>query len=244
MNNNQLYRIRDLRKCYEKRCILHLENLDIYKGEIMALVGPSGAGKSTLLRMLNFLETPTEGEIEFEGFSFKEGGEPPLDLRRRVTTVFQRPVLLNRSVWDNVAYGLQLRNNRNSTDVIQSALEKVGLERLAKQRARTLSGGEAQRVALARALVLEPDVLLMDEPTANLDPANVTIIEKIASDLNKGSGTTLVLVTHNIFQAKRLAHRVVFLLEGQLIEMGSNSEFFNTPRDPRTKAFIGGEMVY
>ncbi len=153
-------------------------------------------------------------------------------------------MLLNRSVWDNVAFGLELRNNRNSKDVIQSALEKVGLERLAKQRARTLSGGEAQRVALARALVLEPDVLLMDEPTANLDPANVSIIEQIAADLNKNSGTTLVLVTHNIFQAKRLAHRVVFLLEGQLIEMGSNTEFFKKPKDVRTKAFIGGDMVY
>ena len=84
----------------------------------------------------------------------------------------------------------------------------------------------------------------MDEPTANLDPANVTIIEQIAADLNNSSGTTLVLVTHNIFQAKRLAHRVVFLLDGQLIEMGSNSEFFNAPKDERTKAFIGGEMIY
>jgi len=244
MKNEPLYRIRNLRKCYEDRCILQLDNLDVYRGEILALVGPSGAGKSTLLRMLNFLEPPSQGEIEFEKFSFKNGSEPPLDLRRRVTTVFQRPVLLNRSVWDNVAFGLQLQNNHDSNGVIQSALEKVGLERLAKQRARTLSGGEAQRVALARALVLEPDVLLMDEPTANLDPANVTIIEQIASDLNQKSGTTLILVTHNIFQAKRLAHRVVFLLEGKLIEMGSNSEFFNAPKDPRTMSFIGGEMIY
>jgi tungstate transport system ATP-binding protein len=97
---------------------------------------------------------------------------------------------------------------------------------------------------LARALVLKPDILLMDEPTANLDPANVGIIEQIAADLNRNSGTTLVLVTHNIFQAKRLAHRVAFVLEGQLIELESNHEFFNAPKDPRTKAFIGGDMVY
>jgi len=153
-------------------------------------------------------------------------------------------VLLNRSVWDNVAFGLELRGNRDAKSEIQSALEKVGLANLARQRARTLSGGEAQRVALARALVLKPDILLMDEPTANLDPANVAIIEQIAADLNKDSGTTLVLVTHNIFQAKRLAHRVAFIYEGQLIELGSNSEFFNAPKDPRTIAFIGGEMVY
>ena len=244
MKTETLYHIKDLRKFYEERCILQLQHLEIFRGEILGLVGPSGAGKSSLLRMLNFLEPPTEGTIEFEGFTYRSGLEAPLEIRRRVTTVFQRPVLLNRSVWDNVAFGLELRGNRDAKSEIQSALEKVGLANLARQRARTLSGGEAQRVALARALVLKPDILLMDEPTANLDPANVAIIEQIAADLNKDSGTTLVLVTHNIFQAKRLAHRVAFIYEGQLIELGSNSEFFNAPKDPRTIAFIGGEMVY
>ena len=244
MSSDSLYRISNLKKCYADRCILEIKELDIQRGEILALVGPSGAGKSSLLRMLNFLETPTEGVIESEGFSYQAGVEPPLAVRRKVTTVFQRPVLLNRSVWDNVSFGLELRGKRDSKKEIQSALEQVGLAKLARQRARTLSGGEAQRVALARALVIKPDILLMDEPTANLDPANVAIIERIAFELNRKSGTTLVLVTHNIFQAKRLAHRVVFLLEGQMIEIGSNPEFFNSPQDPRTIAFIGGEMVY
>lgn len=244
MNPESLYHIKRLRKCYEERCILELDEFEIFRGEVLGLVGPSGAGKSSLLRMLNFLEPPTQGTIEFEGFTYRSGLEAPLDIRRRVTTVFQRPVLLNRSVWDNVAFGLELRGNRDARKEIQSALEKVGLAGLARQRARTLSGGEAQRVALARALVLKPDILLMDEPTANLDPANVAIIEQIAADLNKDSGTTLVLVTHNIFQAKRLAHRVAFIYEGQLIELGTNHEFFNAPKDSRTIAFIGGEMVY
>ena len=244
MNVDTLYIIKDLRKCYGERCVLHVEHLEIYRGEILALVGPSGAGKSTLLRMLNFLESPTEGEIESEGFIFRPGSEVPLNVRRRVTTVFQRPILLNRSVWDNVAFGLQLRGNRDAKNEIHSALEQVGLAGLAEQRARTLSGGEAQRVALARALVLKPEVLLMDEPTANLDPANIAIIEQIAADLNRKSGTTLVLVTHNIFQAKRLANRVAFLLDGQMIEMATNTDFFNSPTDPRTIAFVGGEMVY
>lgn len=244
MSGESLYHIKNLRKCYADRCILQLDDFHIYRGEVLGLVGPSGAGKSSLLRMLNFLEAPSEGTIEFEGFSYKDGIEVPLDIRRRVTTVFQRPVLLNRSVWDNVAFGLELRGNRDAKPEIQAALEKVGLANLARQRARTLSGGEAQRVALARALVLKPDILLMDEPTANLDPANVGIIERIAADLNKNSGTTLVLVTHNIFQAKRLAHRIAFILEGQLIELSSNHEFFASPKDPRTIAFIGGDMVY
>lgn len=244
MMMDALYQITGLRKCYKDRCILQLDRFEIYRGEVLALVGPSGAGKSSLLRMLNFLESPTEGLIEFDHFIFQSGLEAPLEIRRRVTTVFQRPVLLNRSVWDNVAFGLELRGNRDAKQEIQSALEKVGLAGLARQRARTLSGGEAQRVALARALVLKPDILLMDEPTANLDPANVSIIEQIAADLNRNSGTTLVLVTHNIFQAKRLAHRIAFILEGQLIESGSNHDFFTSPKDPRTMAFIGGEMVY
>lgn len=239
-----MYIIKNLRKCYGERCVLQVDNLEIHRGEILGLVGPSGSGKSTMLRLLNFLESPTEGEVECEGFTFRPGSEVPLNVRRRVTTVFQRPILLNRSVWDNVAFGLQLRGNRDAKKEIHSALEQVGLAGLAEQRARTLSGGEAQRVALARALVLKPDVLLMDEPTANLDPANIAIIEQIAADLNHKSGTTLVLVTHNIFQAKRLAHRVAFLLDGQMIEIGSNPAFFNLPQDARTIAFVGGEMVY
>lgn len=244
MRSEALFRVKGLTKYYEERCVLRLDDFDIYRGEVLGLVGPSGAGKSSFLRMLNFLETPTEGSIEFDGFIYRSGVEVPLNIRRRVVTVFQRPVLLNRSVWENVAYGLQLRGTRDGKEIIQTALEQVGLAELAQQRARTLSGGEAQRVALARALVLKPDVLLMDEPTANLDPANVAIIEKIASDLNKKRGTTIVLVTHNIFQAKRLAHRIAFIWDGDLIELRSNTEFFNSPTDPRTIAFIGGEMVY
>jgi tungstate transport system ATP-binding protein len=120
----------------------------------------------------------------------------------------------------------------------------VGLSALARQQARTLSGGEAQRVALARAIVLQPDVLLLDEPTANLDPYNVGLIEEIVKGLNRQQGTTLVLVTHNVFQAKRLAHRVALVLEGQLVEVTEIETFFESPQDPRTAAFVRGEMVY
>lgn len=239
-----LYRLHQVSKVYANRQVLEVPDMEIFPGEILALVGPSGAGKSTLLRLLNFLEAPTSGKIEFKGVTFDTGTEMPLELRRRVTTVFQRPMLLERSVWDNVAYGLRLRGERNGHDRTQAALEAVGLTRLAKQRARTLSGGEAQRVALARALVLRPDVLLLDEPTANLDPYNVSLIEDIARHLNQEQGVTLVLVTHNVFQAKRLAHQVAFLLDGKLIESGAAEQFFAAPSDPRTAAFVRGDMVY
>lgn len=234
-----LYQLRDVQHRYGERTILDLPALDIGHAEILAIVGPSGSGKSTLLRLLQFLETPTSGLITFDGTTFS--GSVPLDVRRRVVTVFQHPALLDRSVFDNVAYALRLRGQRNSPGQIMDALERVGLGSYARVRARTLSGGEAQRVALARSLVLNPAALLLDEPTANLDPYNVGLIEEII----RGHGsTTVVLVTHNTFQAKRLADRVGLLLSGKLIELLPTDRFFNAPIDPRTRSFLNGEMVY
>ncbi len=234
-----LYQLRDLQHRYGERTVLNLPSLEIQHGEILALVGPSGSGKSTLLRLLQFLEAPTAGSISFKGTTLN--GNVPLDVRRQVITVFQHPALLDRSVFDNVAYGLRLRGQRPSSEVIMPALRRVGLADYARVRAKTLSGGEAQRVALARALVLDPAALLLDEPTANLDPYNVGLIE----DIIRGHGsTTIVLVTHNTFQARRLADRVGLLLGGKLIELLPTAQFFNAPLDPRTRSFINGEMVY
>jgi tungstate transport system ATP-binding protein len=242
--NKPIYHIQDVTKVYDQRHVLQVEALDIRPGEIFGLVGPSGAGKSTLLRLLNFLEPPTGGAIHFLDAQYDADSPVPLAVRRRVTTVFQRPILLNRSVQDNVAYGLRLRHQNDLSGLVKSTLEKVGLESLASQRARTLSGGEAQRVALARAMVIKPDVLLLDEPTANLDPHNVGLIEKIAQRLNQEQGMTLILVTHNVFQARRMAHRVALMLEGQIVEVADVDTFFEAPTDPRTAAFVQGEMIY
>ncbi|HZD57971.1 MAG TPA: phosphate ABC transporter ATP-binding protein [Anaerolineales bacterium] len=238
------YRLQGLKKEYNGRSVLQVEALDIYAGEIFGLVGPSGAGKSTLLRLLNFLEPPTEGSITYKDAKFNAEKPVPLELRRQVTTVFQRPLLLNRTVKANVSYGLQLRGQNHLEGRTKAALEQVGLADLADQQARTLSGGEAQRVALARAMVLEPDVLLLDEPTANLDPFNVGLIEEIVRQLHASQGTTIVLVTHNVFQARRLAQRVALLLDSRVIEIAPVAEFFESPRDERTAAFVNGEMVY
>jgi tungstate transport system ATP-binding protein len=239
-----VYQLREVTKVYDGRQVLHIDRLDVYRSEILALVGPSGAGKSTLLRLLNFLEPPTGGAIRFLDAQFDASHEVPLSLRRRVTTVFQRPILLNRSVDANVRYGLRLRGRDGAADQVTDVLEQVGLEDLSGHRARTLSGGEAQRVSLARAMVLDPEVLLLDEPTANLDPYNVGLIEGIVRSLNAARGTTIVVVTHNIFQARRLADRVGLLLEGQIVELADKEAFFESPHDPRTAAFVRGEMVY
>ncbi len=242
--NATTYQLRGVAKAYGGRQVLHIPYLDIFPGEILAVVGPSGSGKSTLLRLLNFLEPPTSGTVVFAGSTFGSDHGVPLELRRRVTTVFQHPMLLNRTVWDNVRYGLRLRGERDGTALVESALARVGLQQLARQPARTLSGGEAQRVALARAMVLQPEVLLLDEPTANLDPYNVALIEDTVQQLRHERGTTMVLVTHNIFQARRLAQRVVFLLNGGVVEVAEATAFFSMPSDPRTAAFVRGDMVY
>lgn len=245
MTGQVIYKLHNLTQVYNSRTVLQIEHLEIYEGEILALVGPSGAGKSTLLRQLNFLEQPTVGYLTFENNPLN-GSIPPLEIRQRVTTVFQNPVLLNRSVAANVAYGLHVRgqNKKMIEQAVAEALERVGLSKLTHESARTLSGGEAQRVALARALVIQPDVLLLDEPTANLDPYNVKLIEEIVTQVNQDWGTTIVLVTHNVFQAKRLAQRTALLLEGRLVEIAATPTFFNSPADPRTAAFVRGDMVY
>ena len=242
--SDPVYQVENVSKAYEGRKVLKVDHLTIERGEIFALVGPSGAGKSTFLRLLNFLEPPTTGRIQFLDVPFSADTQVPLKLRRRVTTVFQRPILLNRSVQANVAYGLRLRSQSDVVEKVEAALDNVGLADFTRQRARTLSGGEAQRVALARAIVLEPDVLLLDEPTANLDPYNVGLIEDIVLQRNQRQGTTLVLVTHNVFQAKRLADRVALMLEGNLVEVADVEAFFEEPKDPRTAAFVRGDMIY
>lgn len=241
---DSLYELQNVTKAYGERCVLSVGSMKIERGEILAIVGPSGAGKSTLLRILNFLEEPTSGRIQFNGQWFDARDEPSVDVRRRITTVFQRPILLKRSVRDNVRYGLGLRGVRNNQEPVEEVLSQVGLDALMEQNATSLSGGEAQRVALARAMILRPDVLLMDEPTANLDPRNVALIEQIVRRLNEEESTTIVLVTHNIFQAKRLARRVAFFLEGELVELATTERIFQSPEDPRTKSFVGGEMIY
>ncbi len=239
MNQYDLF---DLKQIYDKRRVLDIPSFGIKKGEILAVIGPSGAGKSTLLRLLDFLELPSQGRLDFEGQPVTT--DISIEKRRRVTTVFQRPVLLKRSVAANLKYGITLRGKSLEAERKNEWLARLGLAELEHQPASKLSAGEAQRVALARALLTEPDVLLLDEPTANLDPYNVGLIEKIVQEDNHTRQTTVVIVTHNIFQARRLAHRTALLLDGKLIEVAETEQFFSNPARPETDAFIHGELVY
>ena len=231
-----------LRKDYNGRTVLYIGALSIRRGEILAVIGPSGSGKSTLLRLLNFLEPASAGELHFDGRIVPT--VPPLAIRRKVTTVFQSPQLLNRSVSANVAFGLRLRGGTPDNEHVRRTLKRVGMTTLAHSSTRTLSGGERQRVALARALVLQPEVLLLDEPTANLDPYSVRLIESLISDQHRLHAATVILVTHNVFQARRLAQRCALLLDGNLVEVAPTETFFEAPADVRVAAFVSGQMVY
>jgi len=238
--NDPLYVLDAIQQRYGTRTVLNIDRLDVHRGETLAMVGPSGSGKSTLLRLMQFVEPSSAGRLIFDG---KYIDRPPAPhLRRRVVTVFQQPRLLDRSVRANVAFGLHLRGLRDD-ERVDGLLDRLGLSALANASARSLSGGEAQRVALARALAIDPDVLLLDEPTTHLDPYHVGLIEEVIRE-HQTQHMTIVLVTHQVFQARRLAERVGFLLNGHLVELNSANDFFETPHDPRTHAFLSGEMVY
>lgn len=238
-----IYELSRVTRLYGSRRVVNIEALEVQPGEILAVVGPSGAGKSTLLRLLNFLEPPDGGIVRFHQQAI-DYFHVPLAIKRSVTTVFQTPALLSASVTANLQFGLRLRGLRDGRKAVARIVDQLGLTHLKHAQAHTLSGGEAQRVALARALVLNPEVLLLDEPTANLDPYNVELIESVIQDLNQAHQVTMVLVTHNVFQARRLADRVALMLNGEIVEIADTRTFFENPRDRRTRAFTRGEMVW
>lgn len=213
-------------KIFDEITALEDINLQIHEGEILALLGPNGSGKTTLLKILAFLEKPSKGEVYFRGRKVTE--ENLKQMRMESTMVFQRPVLFNTTVYNNVAYGLKNRKvPRNRIDEeVRRVLKLVKLDGFEGRQAKKLSGGEQQRVALARALALNTEVLLLDEPTANLDPKNASIIEEVIATVNHEFKTTVVMATHNMFQAKSLPNRIALITYGRISETGTPKEIF------------------
>jgi len=242
-NCGPVVRLSRVAKRHGEGFALWIEGLEVFRGEVFCLLGPTGAGKSTLLRILAGLARAESGSVEFDGV-VQEGGGWPLELERRITLVFQRPLLLSGTVRSNVEYGLRLRRMPDRSARVVYWLRRLGLDRISAQAAHTLSGGQTQLVALARALAIEPDLLLLDEPTANLDPAHVALVEQVVREENDRRGTTVVWATHNLFQARRVATRVGLMLDGQLIEVAEREQFFRSPADPRTADFVQGKMIY
>lgn len=210
----------------------------IEAGPRTIILGPNGAGKSVLMRLCHGLLEPTAGRVVWRGA--RNG-----DVRRHQAMVFQRPVMLRRSALANVVYGLQLagKSRRESELRAMDVLEVVGLEKQAHRPARVLSGGEQQRLALARAWALGPDVLFLDEPTANLDPASTQDIERIIQAIH-ASGTKIIMTTHNLGQARRLGDEILFISNGRLMEHTPIDRFFKEPTSSEAAAFIKGELPW
>ena len=211
-------------------------SLAIAAGAPTVLVGPNGAGKSTLIRLAMGLIAPTAGRITWGGRSETDG--------KRRAMVFQRPVMLRRSAAANVAYALKAAGVPRADRVprVSTLLARVGLAPLAERPARRLSGGEQQRLALARALARDPEVLFLDEPTASLDPAATKAFEDILRDVAQ-SGVKIVMATHDLGEARRLAGEIVFLLRGRVHECAPAEKFFTAPATPEAAAFTRGDLV-
>ncbi len=241
MNARPLYHLNTVGKSYGDCTILRIDELDLCAASVFCLLGPTGAGKSTLLKLLAGLEEPTCGVVRFDGVDLHRRNLSP-SVRRRIAMVHQRPYLLTGTVQFNVEYGLRIRRTPDRPQKVKAILERLGVEALANQSAQTLSGGQVQLVALARALVIEPEVLLLDEPTANLDPARVALVENVVRETQERAA--IVWTTHNLFQARRVATRVGLLWNGQLVEVAPTEQFFQSPSDPRTKDFVEGRAIY
>ena len=210
-------------------------------GGTVAIIGPNGAGKSLLLRLLHGLVRPTAGRVEHDG------APASIETRRRQSMVFQTPVLLRRSVLGNLEFVRRARSEvrdggRDGAGRCAALLERVGLAGRERSDARRLSGGERQRLALARALVTAPGVLFLDEPSASLDPASTLVVERVLAE-ERVAGTTIVIVTHDVAQARRLADEVVFLHRGRVLERASAAPFFARPSSDAARAYLDGRIV-
>ena len=219
--NGFILKIRNLKKNYNGRTVLDIESLNFQKRKIYAIVGPNGSGKTTLLNILNLLEKPDKGQISFYDQEItNKSNSDILESRRRMTLVNQDPFLFHSTVYDNIAYGLKIRSLSSAEQLIRvkNALKMVGLSDFEKRRVNQLSGGEAQRVVIARALVIEPEVLFLDEPTANIDQKHIDVVERIIKKIKKEIKTTVIFTTHDLSQAYRLADEVISLLDGKIIK--------------------------
>ncbi|MCD6299954.1 MAG: ABC transporter ATP-binding protein [Dehalococcoidales bacterium] len=230
---------------FDRRYVLKEINLKIDKGEVFALIGPTGAGKTTLLRLLDLLEISSSGTVYFDGVDVTHSQRHRLEARRRMSFVQQKPLVFTTSVYNNIACGLKWRHEKDQATrrKVESVLELVDMAPYRSRNAKTLSGGETQRVAIARALVTEPEVLFLDEPTANLDPASAAKVEEILAHIIREQKTTVVMATHDMSQGQRIASRIGVLMSGEILQVGTPNEIFCLPSTKEVAEFIGVENI-
>ncbi len=215
-----LYKIRNLTKRYDERIVLDLKEFSLERGQVLGLLGPNGAGKTTLLEILAFLLPPTAGSVWFGNERVDFGSMGLINFRQKVVLVQQHPILFTSTVFNNVAFPLKIRgvSKREQHRIVDELLALVGMEAFGGARAHTLSGGETQRAAIAQALACSPEVILLDEPTASVDVENQIAIEHIIKEINREKGISVILTTHDMIQASRLADEIVFMFEGKAAE--------------------------
>ena len=254
-----MLRVTGASRSYGDEAVLRNLSLEVDTGEVVAAIGPSGVGKTTLLRLLALSLEPDDGTVALDGTdAWTVDAASRRSLRRRIGMVFQEASLFDASVVRNVEYGLRVRRSWSERlsdelaglvgqsgfdDAVHEALDVVGLTEKVTQHADSLSGGEAQRVSFARALAYEPDVLLLDEPTSDLDPRNTAVIEEAIGEA-RDRGIGVVVATHDMHQAERVADRVAVLLDDGITEVAPTEVVFENPADERTRKFISGELVY
>lgn len=236
-----MIKVQNLNKSFNKNEVLKDINLEINKGEVVAIIGPSGSGKSTLLRCMNLLETPSNGKVIFEGKELTHKNINLSELRQKMGMVFQNFNLFShKTVLENVILAPKLLKKVDLKKLEiegKALLKKVGLEEKANAYPSQLSGGQKQRVAIARALAMHPDVILFDEPTSALDPEVVYEVLKVMKDLAK-EGMTMVVVTHEMGFAKDVGDKVIFMADGYVVESETPDQLFNHPKHERTKNFL------
>ncbi|MCO0808043.1 amino acid ABC transporter ATP-binding protein [Lactobacillus helveticus] len=238
----EILKVEHLNKFYGDWQALHDINFDLKKGEVLAILGPSGSGKSTLLRTLNGLEDYKDGEIIFHGKKIQSSAKQWQAIRQKIGMVFQSYDLFpNLTVMDNILLAPTKVQKRDRAEVKQIAtklLKRVNMAQYSDSYPRELSGGQQQRVAIVRALAMKPEILLLDEITASLDPEMVRDIEEIVAELSKTDHMTMILVTHQMNFAKRVADEVLFLEKGKVIEDTPCEQFFTNPQSDRAKQFL------
>jgi len=230
----------DLQKSYQTIEALKSVSLNLQGNKIIVLLGVNGAGKTTLMRILAGLEKADSGQILFNNQNIDAK-----ELRQISTLVFQKTAMFTMNVYDNLSYGLKIRRvpEEEIPKRINEALQAVRLSGFEKRRAKKLSGGEQQRIALARAFLLDSNVLLLDEPTANLDPNSAIIIEK-AIVSKKSAQRIIIMATHNLNQARRIADEIVHIHDGEIVEVAKPEDFFENPKSEITRKFINGELDF
>jgi tungstate transport system ATP-binding protein len=236
-----MIKLDNVSKSFGDKVVLDRISVDIPSGKIFTIIGPSGQGKTTLLRLINLLDSPSGGKIYINNTPLHEQSPDINALRRRMGMVFQTPVAFKETVFENIAVGLRYRHvpSAEITRRVQEKLQEIGLSGYEKRKAGTLSGGEMQRVSLARVMITRPDLLLLDEPTANLDPVSTTTIEDLITYYNREYGTTVIMSSHDLFQGQRLADMIAVLMNGRFIQADETIRVFSEPCSADVARFIG-----